>query len=159
MSDEMVYRRTTAGQAAVREHSAVLDVRERTLLVQIDGKRRLGDIRIRMAVLMDVDATLASLLRRSMIEVDPALSPVVAAPPASANGAAGAMPVVELSTLRRALIRAVHDSLGPEGEQIELRLEGEKTLEALREVAERASGLIESVRGHAAAEAFRAVYR
>lgn len=72
--NDVIYNKTQRGQEVVSQRSLRLSARQRTLLIVVDGKKTLGELRARMG---DVDADLQELVRAGLIEYPAAAAAVV----------------------------------------------------------------------------------
>lgn len=78
----------------------------------------------------------------------------VAPATAAAGSAARREPAESFDSLRRRVVRALVDSVGPVGDDMAMRLEKTRSTDELRRLMPTATQLIEAVRGRAAAESF-----
>jgi hypothetical protein len=143
-----LYRKTAAGQAEVGSKAHALPPRARSLLIMVDGKRSLSDLRAMLGPA--VDESIALLQREGLVE---ALASTVPQPvPVPAPAAAV---VVDLDRLRREAAHAVTDALGPMADALALRIERAKDPEILRTALKLAAEALDNVGPRARAEAFR----
>lgn len=141
-----LYRKTAAGQAEVGSKAHALPPRARSLLIMVDGKRSLSDLRAMLGPA--VDESIALLQREGLVE---ALASAVPQPvPAPATAV-----VVDLDRLRREAAHAVTDALGPMADAVALRIERAKDADQLRSALRLAAEAIDNIGPHARAEAFR----
>ncbi len=144
-----LYRKTAAGQAEVGSKAHALPPRARSLLIMVDGKRSLSDLRAMLGPA--VDESIALLQREGLVE---ALASTVPQPvPVPAPAAAV---VVDLDRLRREAAHAVTDALGPMADAVALRIERAKDADQLRSALKLAAEALDNIGPHARAEAFRA---
>lgn len=163
-----VYRKTAKGHGEIETRANRLSPRMRSTLILVNGSR--SDDELRRMVAQQFDETIASLLAEGYIEAigrtsaapaAAAASPGAARPaavaPRSAAPTASAGPVTlpDLVTLRREVVRALTDQVGPMGETLAIRMERSRDLAELRPLIETAAQHIGNVRGSAAAAAFR----
>lgn len=178
----IIFRKTAKGVAEIGTRAHRLTPRMRSTLILVDGKRDADDMRA--LVTQQADETLAGLLEQGFIEAvgetvraapaprpaaAPAQAPTAQAPTAQAATATPATPATptptaptaappakqeNMDTLRRSVVRALNDELGPAAEGLAVRIERAKTVDDLRPLLVQAVQLVGSARGRAAAEAF-----
>ena len=162
----LIYRKTAKGLAEIstREHRLV--PRMRSTLILVDGRRDAADLRAMIA--QQADETLAALAEQGFIEAvgETAAAPVrpPAAAPAPApmpirppqESPAEGMPSQTLEALRRLAVRGLTDNCGPAAESLAIRIERAGSVDELRPLFTQAVGLVQSMRGRSAAEAFAA---
>jgi type III secretion system FlhB-like substrate exporter len=95
-----LYRKTAAGQAEVGSKAHALPPRARSLLIMVDGKRSLSDLRAMLGPA--VDESIALLQREGLVEALASAVPQPVPAPAAAV-------VVDLDRLRREAAHAVTD--------------------------------------------------
>lgn len=147
----MALRKTPAGQAEVTSKAHALPQRARSLLIMIDGKRTLDDLRAMLGP--QVDEAVKLLIDQGLVE-----GSVAAAPPAPTSVSAPvplAAPAVDVVTLRREAARAVTDALGPMADALAMRIERTKTAEELQAALRLAAQALADAAPRAKAEAFR----
>ena len=149
-----IFRKTAKGAAEIETRAHRLAPRMRSLLILVDGRRDVDDLKSLIA--QQAEETLKALADQGFIEaVGETVKATAAAPPA-----AQPVPIVAARTtadfegLRRAAVRALNDTLGPSGELLALRMEKARTLEELQPLLSMAAKLIGSARGAATAEAY-----
>ncbi|MBN8506343.1 MAG: hypothetical protein J0L58_17905 [Burkholderiales bacterium] len=148
-----LYRKTPAGQAEVASKAHALPPRARSLLIMIDGKRSLTDLRAMLGPA--VDEAIALLEREGLVEaLREAPTPSAAPPVAPPAPAAPAAP--DLAQIRRESARAVTDALGPMGDGVALRIEKAKDFDQLRAALRLAADSIENIGQRRRAEEFLA---
>lgn len=167
-------RKTATGQAEVGAKAHALPPRARSLLIMIDGKRQLADLRAMLGATVDESADL--LLREGLVERlstapepapnHPTSAPAVPvpAPPAMASAAAADFvetellapaPPIDWRQLSREASRAINEALGPLGDELALRLERAKSEDELRVSLRRAADLLDIGASREQAERFR----
>lgn len=150
-----ILRKTAAGQAEVGSKAHPLPPRARSLLIMIDGKRSLDELRAMLGP--QVDEAVLLLQREGLVEPVPgAAAPVTAA--AATPVAAAFVPVaaaLDVAAVRRDAARAITDALGPMGDALAMRVERAKTEEELRAVLQLAAKSLADAAPRAKAEAFR----
>jgi hypothetical protein len=155
MNDKTVYAKTPAGQQEIGERKAGLDIRQRRLLILVDGQRSVAELR-GVSGFPDALALLEGLHAHGLVVS--AGGPSLATPaPASKPAALPAGPPTTTADLRergRRAARAVSDLLGPMGEDLAMRLEEVKSAEALEDLLARSRRMLGEVRGKTAVERF-----
>lgn len=164
-------RKTSEGQAEVTAKAHALPPRARSLLIMIDGKRGLSDLRAMLGPQVDEAAEL--LLREGLIErVESAARASAPVPldaavsaPAPLDGAearepsppvpAPPPPAVDWQQQRVDAARAVTAAMGPLGDDLAMRIERCKTESDLRAALRRAADLLEIAASRDQAAAFR----
>lgn len=148
MAESTIYARTEAGQAQAREKGQALDIRQRTLLMQIDGRKTVAELRRRVGMLLDVDASLRALLSGGLVRAE-----------GEAEDAPGVAKAVEVSddwqARRSRLLPVLHEILGPDGDSIGMRLENAKNSADYTRELERAVKFVEMAAGASAAARVR----
>lgn len=145
----MALRKTVAGQAEVTSKAHALSQRARSLLIMIDGKRTLEDLRAMLGP--QVDEAVKLLIEQGLVEgsVEAAPPPPVSAP------LPPAAPTIDVATLRRDAARAVTDALGPMADALAMRIEKTKTADELQAALRLAAQALADAAPRAKAEAFR----
>lgn len=157
-----VYRKTQKGQEEIAQRT-VLGMRERTLLVMVDGKATVADLLARAQHMPDPPALLAKLIDGGFIAADAvapipatAAAPAPAAAPATATATAPAAPLeqqVMQQTMRYAE-RFLDEVLGPQSEVLAEAIGKCKTLPELRARLEKTRDVIEGMGKKRRAEEF-----
>ncbi len=152
-----IFRKTAKGLAEIDTRAHRLPPRSRSMLILVDGKRDVEDLKALVTV--QAEECLQALSEQGFIEavgetVRNAPAPAVAAPAPPAYGASPATSVADVDGLRRAAVRALNDALGPGAETLAMRLERARTLEELRPLLAQGAKLMAAARGQAAAAAF-----
>ena len=158
-------RKTPAGQAEVATKAHALPPRARSLLIMIDGKRGMTDLRAMLGPQVDDAAEL--LLREGLVEVVAAVTapapldalPARGAAAAEADDSLPAPPVppepVDWKEQRAAAARAVTQAMGPLGDELSLRIERCKNEDELIGALRRAADLLDIAASRDQAAAFR----
>lgn len=136
MDKNTVFTKTDAGREALTSRPPALGPRLRSLLIMVDGKRRVEEFN----QLLGGDgavALLEQLEQQGWIEAPRAAAPAAVAAPASApQAASGAAAVVievlPLAEARKGVVRFINDQLGPMGESLAMKVEGCKTAAELQ---------------------------
>lgn len=146
-----VYVKTKLGLHEVQARAHALPAKTRQALIMVDGKR---DDSVLCDLVADAEhSTLDTLLDLGLIEPSQQmpLDNDATAPPRPP-----ARKEPSLDTLRREVVRALNDALGPEAEAIALRVEKAKTAEDLSALIGQAAHVVRSARGDDAGIAFAA---
>ena len=149
MAESTIYARTEAGQAQAREKGQALDIRQRTLLMQIDGRKTVAELRRRVGMLLDVDASLRALLSGGLVRAEGE------AEDAGNLAAAAEVPADDWQGRRARLLPVLHEILGPDGDNIGMRLENTKNAADYQSELERAIRFVEMAAGASAAARVR----
>lgn len=161
-----IYRKTAKGQAEIETRAHRLAPRLRSLLIMVDGKRSDADLAQMLPQAAEALATLAEdgfiaeQTRSAASAPAPATtSPASTAPERETPGTAGpgpAAPTGQFEAMRRDLLRALNDRLGPAGERMAIKLERARDEAEFRALLPSAVELVAAVRGRDAAAAFSA---
>jgi hypothetical protein len=142
-----LYRKTAAGQAEVGSKAHALPPRARSLLIMVDGKRSLSDLRAMLGPA--VDESIALLQREGLVEALASTVPQPVPAPAAAV-------VVDLDRLRREAAHAVTDALGPMADALALAHRARQgRRDQLRSALRLAAEALDNIGPRARAEAFR----
>jgi hypothetical protein len=153
----IIYRKTAKGLAEIETRVYKLSPRLRSVLIMIDGKRSDAEL---LQMLPQAAEVLAALVQDDFIAEYARTS---AAAPTSAPAAVeqpertvirGPQPSFE--AMRRDLLRAFNDRLGPAGEGMALRLEKARNETEFRALLPAAVQLVSTLQGRDAADAFMA---
>jgi len=152
-----VYRKTQKGQEEIAQRT-VLGMRERTLLVMVDGKATVAQLLARAQHMPDPPALLAKLIDGGFIAADAAAAPnpAAASAPSQAPAQAQAAPLeqqVMQQTMRYAE-RFLDQVLGPQSEALAEAIAKCKTLPELRARLEKTRDVIEGMGKKRRAEEF-----
>ena len=138
MDMNAVYKKTQKGQEEMAQRT-VLGMRERTLLVMVDGKTTAADLLARAKHMPEPQGLLAKLIEGGFIAVEIPSAPVPPAapppPPVAAPAAAAPpspLPPPSMQEAVRFARRFISDSLGPHGDSLVEAIEKCKTLPELR---------------------------
>jgi hypothetical protein len=146
-----VYCKTEKGQSEIQTRAHRLPPRLRQALILVDGKR--DDSALGSMIPGESSSVIDSLLSEGFIAV------VGIAAPASTRPTAEAPPAPKtpsLETLRRDVVRALTDTVGPAGEGMAIRIEKSKSMAELGPAIGQAVQLVRAYRGEQAANAFAA---
>ncbi|HSX63280.1 MAG TPA: hypothetical protein VLF15_00990 [Pseudoxanthomonas sp.] len=162
MNADTIYTKTDAGLREIEQRTHKLDIRHRTLLIMLDGKRAVSDLETQLGRGDMLLPMLARLLELGLItgSSTPARTGPSAAPAARARPAAAPMPApapVADSDWKQQSQRAtqlLNEILGPMGDGLAMRLEALKSPEPLPELLQRCRDLIGDVRGQQGLQRF-----
>lgn len=133
-----VYKKTQKGQEEMA-HRTALGMRERTLLVMVDGKTTAADLLARAHHMPDPQGLLSKLIEGGFIATDlpavaaapaPQVAAAAAAPPAPATAAP--QPPRSVQEVVRFSQRFLYETLGPDGDSMSEAIERCKTLPELK---------------------------
>jgi hypothetical protein len=127
-----IYRKTQKGLEEMA-HRTVLGMRERTLLVMVDGKTTAAELLARARHMPDPPGLLAKLIDGGFIEASASAAP----PPVAAQPS-----VKEAVAFARSYLT---DNLGPNADQLVMSLEKCKTAAELRSRVEQARQILKSM--------------
>ena len=150
----IIFRKTAKGVAEIETRANRLPPRMRSTLILVDGKRSIDDLRALVAV--QADDTISALVQQGFIE-DLGETLRVSKPAGPVSGAAApARPAPTIESLRRLVVRALNDELGPAAESMAIRVEKARSIDELRPLVAQAVQLVQSARGRAAGDLFAA---
>jgi hypothetical protein len=151
----VIYHKSAKGSEAIatRQHGA-LTPKLRSMLIMIDGKHSFDEL-VRLAnVLGEPEQLLVQLLEQGLIEPGAVLAPAPAPTSAPAPlAAAGGKQAGTLIDAQRFVVRRLTDILGPNAEELCLRIEAARNVHDLQTAVARAEGILRQyVNSHTAAE-------
>lgn len=157
MDDRAIYRKSGKGTEAIASRS--LTGKLRTLLILVDGKKPVGELRRLAAGLGEAQDLLAQLEAEGYLELLPALAaaPAVSAavPPVSAPARPAAVQAVPaLVPAKQLATRLLLEAIGPLADDVCLKIEAAGTLAQFVDAMKRAYAMVREVRGQAAADRF-----
>jgi hypothetical protein len=155
----IIYRKTAKGLAEIETRVYRLSPRLRSVLIMIDGKRTDAEL---LQMLPQAAEVLAALVQEDFIAEFTRVSAAVAPPPPAPTPPPapertvirGPQPGFE--AMRRDLLRAFNDRLGPAGEGMAVKLERARNETEFRALLPSAVQLVAALQGREAAEAFAA---
>lgn len=165
----IIFRKTAKGLAEIETRANRLPPRMRSTLILVDGKRDVEDLKLLVA--QHTDDTLRALADQGFIEAvgetlgvaapaaPYAVTPAAAPAPASSRSptpapSASAKSAFDLNAVRRQVVRALTDELGPAAESLAIRIEKSRSAEELKPLVSQAVQLVVAARGRTAADAF-----
>lgn len=151
----LVYRKSAKGTEAIATRQHGLGPKLRSLLILVDGKRGFEELVRLSQILGDTEELLGQLLDQGFIEpvagTTAAAAPVAA--PASAPAPLTAAPAIKLIDAQRFVSRRLTDLLGPNAEDLCLRIEAARNLKEFQAAVGRAEGILRQYKSaHTAAE-------
>lgn len=157
MDKNTVFSKTDAGRDALASRPPALGPRLRSLLIMVDGKRRVEEFN---QMLGDDGAVglLEQLLQQGWIEGPRAATPAAGAAPLAAEAGstlpppmAGTLPFPEA---RKGVVRFINDQLGPMGESLALKVEGCRNAADLQVLLPRIRDGLRNFKGAGAVQQF-----
>src|SRR5262245_24797786 len=135
MDQNTVLSKSAKGREEVETRKYKLDQRTRSVLITVNGKLTVAQLKSQLGM-ADLDALLEKLLREDFVQ-------------AAGDAGAGASTATGTSAekVRGELARLISASLGPEGDNIAIKIEGTKTIEELRAYLESRRSLLDSAMG------------
>lgn len=156
----IIFRKTAKGLAEIESRANRLQPRMRSTLILVDGKRDAADLKLLVA--QHADETLQALADQGFIEAV-GETPGVAAPaaphsgtpaPAPAPAPVVAKPAFDLAAVRRQVVRALTEQLGPSAGSLATRIQKARSADELKPLVSQAVQLVVAARGRTAADAF-----
>jgi hypothetical protein len=165
MDGDRIFRKTTTGVASFARTSMGLNQAQRGLLIMIDGKRTMADLRKLAAVFGDCDALVKQILELGMIEPVPAATTMSAGAAMSDTAIAAANVALakmtsesQLATARAATAKYIADTMGPMGDKLSLAIERSKTLAELKQSVDTAAIVLEDLKGVTVAKELQTLF-
>jgi len=156
MSAHDVFQKTGKGADELRTRRHGLGPRLRQLLILVDGRRDIAELS-RMLPGPELGEQLAQLEQGGFVARPfDAGSPHAGAtaPEATAPAAAPAAGAEEMRTLRARVTRALLDTIGPNGDDLAIRVERARTIDELRALLPAVLSVVEACRGRAGIDDF-----
>lgn len=145
MEAQAIYRKSDKGADAIATRGHGVGGKQRMLLILVDGKKTVEEL-IKLAAGMGETAQLLEQLKaQGLIELASGGAPA-SAPEAGAD----------LSRVKPLATRLLIELLGPQADELSLRLEAAKDLPQFVEAMKRAYVVVRDVKGQAAADRFGA---
>lgn len=161
MENSAILAKTAKGVDEVKARTHGLPQKLRSILIIVDGSATAGDLLGKFGGVPEVAAALETLVQDGFVEVRGRRSaPAVLAAPAAPRAAAAApgepltQPQSRAESLS-ALIRVLHDNLGPDADLVTGSLERAKTRAEFAAAADRCAEMLAAIRGQTKAQAFR----
>jgi hypothetical protein len=154
----IIYRKTAKGLAEIETRVYRLSPRLRSVLIMVDGRRTDTEL---LQTLPQAAEILAALEQEDFIAEFTRVSAAAVATPAPTAPPAPERTVVRgpqpgFEAMRKDLLRAFNDRLGPAGEGMSMRLERARNETEFRALLPSALQLMVALQGREAAEAFAA---
>ena len=151
----LVYHKSAKGSDAIATRQHGLTPKQRSMLIMIDGKRGFDELVRISHALGEPEQLLSQLLDEGFIEPMPGAAPVPhAAAPHSApavNTGPASLPAgttaITLKEAQRYAARKLTDILGPNAEEICIRIESARNLHDLQVAVARAEGMVRQYKG------------
>lgn len=151
----LVYHKSAKGSEAITTRQHGLSPRLRSTLIMIDGKRSFDEL-VKFSASGDTEELLSQLLDQGFIEpaagATSAPAPLTSAP----TPALATRPALTLLEAQRFVSRRLTDLLGPNAEEICLRIEATKNLHDFQVAVARAEGVLRQFRSAQTAADFAA---
>jgi hypothetical protein len=151
----LVYRKSAKGTEAIATRQHGLGPKLRSVLILVDGKRGFEELVRLSQILGDTEELLGQLLDQGFIEpvAGPNPVPATATTPLSAPAPLAAVPSIKLIDAQRFVSRRLTDLLGPNAEDLCLRIEAARNLKEFEVAVGRAEGILRQYKSaHTAAE-------
>lgn len=140
MDMDSMYRKTRRGTDAIANRHPALGPRQRSLLILVDGRRSVAELRAVAAACGNTDDALQGLLAQGLIEPVAASAGAAAPEPARAS----ALPLAQARSLA---VRRLNDLLGPGATDLCLRLEATQSVQEFRAAIRRVEATLREVVG------------
>lgn len=157
----IIFRKTAKGLAEIETRANRLAPRMRSALILVDGKRDVDDLKL--LVTQHTNETLLALADQGLIEAvgetlgvaaQAALYSVAPKPKSTPAPPAVSKPTIDLASVRRQVVWALKEHLGPSAAPLVLRIEKSRSAEALKPLVSQAVQLVAAARGRTAANTF-----
>lgn len=149
----IIYRKTAKGLAEIETRVYRLSPRLRSVLIMIDGKRSDADL---LQMLPQAAEVLAALAQDDFISEYTRTSAAPAPPPPPPERTVIRPPQPTFEAMRKDVLRAFNDRLGPAGEGMAVKLEKARNEAEFRALLPAAVQLVTTVQGRDAGESFMA---
>lgn len=146
MQKDIVYQKSSRGTQAIANRQHGLSPKLRALLILIDGKRGFEELSRLSQAFGDTEQLMGHLLEAGFIEACPF--------PGTAAQAASAPAAISLQEAQRHAVRRLTDMLGPNAEELCLRIEAARNADDFRLAVKGAEGMVRQFRGADAARNF-----
>lgn len=165
IAKNLVYQKSAKGSEAIATRQHGLSPKLRSLLILIDGKRDYPELARISNTLGDTEQLLGQLLDAGCIEPVPkaaraaaALAPKVAAPVPIHGSASAAAPAtsISLADARRHAVRRLIDIVGPNADEICMRIESARSVADFLAAVAQAEAMVRLFRGANSAAEFAA---
>jgi hypothetical protein len=154
----LVYHKSAKGTEAIATRQHGLTPKLRSMLIMVDGKHSIEELVHLSQMLGNTEELLGQLLDQGFIEpgttVTTAPAPLVSAP--AALGPASGGHATTLLEAQRFVSRRLTDLLGPNAEELCLRIEGAKNVHDFQAAVARAEGMLRQFKSAQTAAEFAA---
>jgi hypothetical protein len=158
MDDKLIYRKTDKGREEIASRAYRLKARERSLLFLVDGSTTRGQLLVKAELIGAAPDLLDHLLGEGFIETASASATASPKPSAAQSvaepEAAADIPHPLLKEIAKLASHFLHDALGPDADNLTLRLESCRTLAELLPQLEKTRDVLQTVRGRRKAEEY-----
>ena len=162
IAKNLIYQKSAKGSEAIATRQHGLSPKLRSVLILIDGKRDLQELIRISGMLGDTELLVGQLLDQGCIEAvgktTQSAGPVSAPAPMS-SGAAAPSSAVSLIEARRYAVRRLIDIVGPNADELCMRIESARSVSDFIAAVARAEAMVREFRGANAASAFAAEIR
>lgn len=139
----VVYRKSAKGSEAIATRQHGLAPKLRSILILIDGKRSFDELERLSSMLGDTEQLLGQLLEQGLIEPGAVAAPAPAVTSAPVPlAAASGKPAITLADAQRFVVRRLTDILGPNADELCLRIEATRNPRDLHTAVARAEGIL-----------------
>jgi hypothetical protein len=152
----LVYRKSAKGTEAIATRQHGLGPKLRSLLILVDGKRGFDELARLAQVLGDTEELLGQLLDQGCIEPAAELVTTLATAAASAPAPLADAAPIKLIDAQRFVSRRLTDLLGPNAEELCLRIEAARNLKDFQAAVGRAEGMLRQYKSAQTAAEFAA---
>lgn len=156
MQKNAIYHKSAKGSEAIASRSRDLLPKYRSMLILVDGKRSFDELAKLSAMLGDTEQLLTQLEADGFIEPVTAPAAGSVAPAAAAAAQAPAVPSVTLKEAQRFAVRLLTDIMGPNAEELCLRIEAAHNVAEFNAAIARTEGLLRQFHGAAVVAGFAA---
>lgn len=157
MSTQSVFEKTGKGADELKTRRHGLSPRLRQLLILVDGKRDLGEL-ARMLPGPDLVDQLGQLERGGFVarplEAFASRPEQEPAPTAEVANERAAPAVEDLRALRARVARALIDTIGPNGDELAMRIERTRSVDELQALLPAVLSVVEACGGRTGVDAF-----
>jgi len=160
----LVYHKSAKGTEAIATRQHGLGPKLRSTLILIDGKRSFEELVRLSSMLGDTEELLGQLLDQGFIEPNAETPSLAASQPATTAApiAAAAAPIaaaaapISLPQAQRYVSRRLTDLLGPNAEELCLKIEAARTVKDFQSAVARAEGILRQYKSANTAAEFAA---
>lgn len=154
----LVYHKSAKGTEAIATRQHGLGPKLRSMLILIDGKRSFEELVRLSSMLGDTEELLGQLLDQGFIEPNAEAPSRAATQPATAPPApiAAAAAPISLPEAQRFVSRRLTDLLGPNADELCLKIESARTVKDFQSAVARAEGILRQYKSANAAAEFAA---